>query len=864
MKYKVITGIMLTLLLIGMLTLILNLQPNSVWVAIYSGQSTEVSGYISENTTWTLAGSPYIVVGDVIVESGVFLTIELGVVVKFTSGTNLIIDGSLIAQGNSTHKITFTSNATTPALGDWGRINIRTGGSYKEVKWVRVEYSTDGIKGLANSNVTQSVFDRNGAGVSGSNIVVAESNFTRNTAGIAGSYPGGGNITDCLFEENDYGVWQGKNLNIIQCSFTRNGKAFDNFLSGVIRDCQVYNNTIGIETNALLDSSVQILGCQVINNENTGIYVSEYDTLIKDTNVTDNGGHGIAAFMDWYWGRGRYIENSSILNNGGDGVSAGCNGIYNSTVSGNGGGGVTYLFGTMSHCNISHNSGIGVKAFWESGLIEYSEISGNLFGIEIDINGDSSTCLALSHSRVCNNLEGGIRATAGHDFSRGGAIRVHDSIIDSNGKFGIKMNTTAWGGTANLPIHEVFDSTISNHTVGLVGCLGVVSNSTINNNSQIGLNVFSGCGLTTTIHWSNIYNNSLYNIKNHFPYGQDVNATNNWWGTTNETLIEELIHDYYDNYTLSRVLYEPYLTEPWPPTAENRPPTIDSFSPVDTTPEVSEGDSLDFTQTSSDPDNDTLTYSWLLDSVEQTTTQNWTYLPDYDAAGTHNVALVVSDGELTDSQEWNVTVINVNRPPTIDSHYPPTDPIISEGESQEFNITYSDLDGDMVSVQWYLDGTPTATSDSYTFVANYGSAGTYNVTVIISDGFAQALHEWMLTVLLRVKIVEVIPCDAVGNPKNTFETGTLAYFKVVVNNTGLEPVNVLITFNIYDSNGNTIGVASFQGPVMPGVTTLILGLPIPTTSNLGEATVYASAFTDWIHNGGVPYCPEMSSTFEIL
>jgi len=163
--------------------------------------------------------------------------------------------------------------------------------------------------------------------------------------------------------------------------------------------------------------------------------------------------------------------------------------------------------------------------------------------------------------------------------------------------------------------------------------------------------------------------------------------------------------------------------------------------------------------------------------------------------------------------------------------------------------------------------------------------GFSNVTVLATPGSGYRLSQWLLNgtnvgvvnpyivnmtgnyhltaVFARMEIVNVTPCDAVGNSQSTFKVGTLAYFKVVLNDTGLVPANVLITVNIYDSKGVTIGVASFQGPIMPGVTTIILGLPIPTTSNLGGATVYASAFTDWISKGGVPYCPEMFATFGI-
>ncbi|MEW6006696.1 MAG: hypothetical protein AB1595_00855 [bacterium] len=46
---------------------------------------TDVSGVISESATWTLAGSPYIVTGDVYVQGATnpCLTIGPGVVVKF-------------------------------------------------------------------------------------------------------------------------------------------------------------------------------------------------------------------------------------------------------------------------------------------------------------------------------------------------------------------------------------------------------------------------------------------------------------------------------------------------------------------------------------------------------------------------------------------------------------------------------------------------------------------------------------------------------------------------------------------------------------------------------------------------------------
>jgi len=85
---------------------------------------TSVSGIIDSDTTWTLANSPYIVTGNVLVNEGVTLTIEPGVEVKFDSGNSLQLNGELVAQGISDNLIIFTSNQPSPAAGDWGYIDF--------------------------------------------------------------------------------------------------------------------------------------------------------------------------------------------------------------------------------------------------------------------------------------------------------------------------------------------------------------------------------------------------------------------------------------------------------------------------------------------------------------------------------------------------------------------------------------------------------------------------------------------------------------------------------------------------------------------------------------------------------------------
>ena len=86
-------------------------------VATSAYAQTNVDGNISTNTTWTLSGSPYIVISPVIVEEGVTLTIEPGVIVRFNRNPwdsigyesgYLRVRGYLVALGTETDSIIFT------------------------------------------------------------------------------------------------------------------------------------------------------------------------------------------------------------------------------------------------------------------------------------------------------------------------------------------------------------------------------------------------------------------------------------------------------------------------------------------------------------------------------------------------------------------------------------------------------------------------------------------------------------------------------------------------------------------------------------------------------------------------------------
>lgn len=92
---------------------------------LYSATAqTNVSGFINANTTWTVAGSPYIVIGNALLSHGYTLTIDPGVLIKFNTNTALQIDGELHAVGTAANRITFTSNQSIPDSGDWAKIHF--------------------------------------------------------------------------------------------------------------------------------------------------------------------------------------------------------------------------------------------------------------------------------------------------------------------------------------------------------------------------------------------------------------------------------------------------------------------------------------------------------------------------------------------------------------------------------------------------------------------------------------------------------------------------------------------------------------------------------------------------------------------
>lgn len=109
-------------------------------------------------------------------------------------------------------------------------------------------------------------------------------------------------------------------------------------------------------------------------------------------------------------------------------------------------------------------------------------------------------------------------------------------------------------------------------------------------------------------------------------------------------------------------------------TNENRPPQITDYSPLDLSFSANDTDTLQFNITKYDADGTIPDSYWYVDGIFKkystgNSTDSFSYVFGCDISGNHNISVVVSDGLLNTSLQWNVSLINIEcpKPPAIGS-----------------------------------------------------------------------------------------------------------------------------------------------------------------------------------------------------
>jgi len=321
----------MALFLVIFLTIMTDLKTFGISGAFcYKNSGTIVGGYISQNTTWTREGSPYIVTADIVVEPDVYLFIDPGVLIKFKSGTTLIIDGALIAKGNSTNIIVFTSDLTLPSPGSWGGIVFRRNVK-QTLEWVKIEFASTGIN-VENGEIviTNSFIIQNGIGVSitgGSIVTVANSSISYNTGNglyvekwLSTTVKAIVNLERVIIKHNGgSGISIGRSciLTIKQSAITRNHNDGIQSWLGTFETCFILNSTIaensgnGLYQDEWSWTTWYISGSTIAYNDGAGIYrqADAYPIYVTNSTIKGNKNSGILGHI------GGYIHYSNIYAN---------------------------------------------------------------------------------------------------------------------------------------------------------------------------------------------------------------------------------------------------------------------------------------------------------------------------------------------------------------------------------------------------------------------------------------------------------------------------------------------------------------------------------------------------------------------
>jgi len=248
---------------------------------------TNITNHVNENAVWDTSGSPYIITGEIHVYQNIKLTITSGVEVKFNQDAELIIGGELIAMGTIDGPITFTSNSSTPLLGDWNGIsfmNTAITATYQ----ANFEYDYDNhqilLNYLSGSIIEYCIIEYAAMGVRSAEVYPCVKNNTirycETAAFFDNSQSDSGDPTDCtekwlFFYDNTIDQCEtGLEMNTRgnDHAVISNNTFSENTLSGILSPG--YN----ISDAHAWSSGMMIFNNQFINNTAAAIMIDRYDT----------------------------------------------------------------------------------------------------------------------------------------------------------------------------------------------------------------------------------------------------------------------------------------------------------------------------------------------------------------------------------------------------------------------------------------------------------------------------------------------------------------------------------------------------------------------------------------------------------
>ncbi|RYD35226.1 MAG: hypothetical protein EOP86_09030 [Verrucomicrobiaceae bacterium] len=249
---------------------------------IPSGE-TVIGGTLTGDTTLALAGSPYTLAGDLLVPSGLTLSVEAGVLIRMPALRNIRVQGVLEINGTASRKVTI--NGRDGAR--WGGISFETPSGPSHLAHLVIRGAT---KGFDATRYSSAVTGYN-ADVTADFLDIAESE------GPFYMYGGTCTVRDSILS-NPYtgdGLHVKRGLATVRrCTFPGNNAPdtdaidFDGVPGGLIEDCRIYrfqgSNSDGIDLGEAC-SNLLVQGNLIYYNSDKGFSVGQGSTVTLRRNL---------------------------------------------------------------------------------------------------------------------------------------------------------------------------------------------------------------------------------------------------------------------------------------------------------------------------------------------------------------------------------------------------------------------------------------------------------------------------------------------------------------------------------------------------------------------------------------------------
>jgi parallel beta-helix repeat protein len=163
--------------------------PSNVEQVIYNNTvSRTQSGSLSGNHVWTPGSpaTPYVISATLTIAAGAKLVLQPGTTLRFANGTSLTTNGTLKIAGTGTNPVTLTSNAASPTKGIWAGVLLNAASSGNEIEgaWIEWAVTAVNVTGTAAKVRHSTIRNFSGNGVfitgSGANATVVHGNLIDN------------------------------------------------------------------------------------------------------------------------------------------------------------------------------------------------------------------------------------------------------------------------------------------------------------------------------------------------------------------------------------------------------------------------------------------------------------------------------------------------------------------------------------------------------------------------------------------------------------------------------------------------------------------------------------------------------------